>query len=78
MRHIRILFPGGNSIVDTIIASYNMFKMANAYHQKLNGKPEPLFTIDLVSANGEPVTYQKLFTSGICHLQTFAGHIEEH
>ena len=62
MKHISILVPDGNSIVDTIIAPYNIFKMANAYHQKLNGIPEPLFTIDLVSANGEPVTYQKLFT----------------
>ena len=62
MKHISILVPGGNSIVDTIIAPYNMLKMANAYHQKLNGLHEPLFTIDLVSADGEPVTYQKLFT----------------
>ena len=62
MKHLSILVPSGNSIVDTIIAPYNMFKMANAYHQKLNGIPEPLFTIDLVSANGKPVTYQNLFT----------------
>jgi transcriptional regulator GlxA family with amidase domain len=62
MKHISILVPLGNSIVDTIIAPYNMFKMANSYHQKLNGLPEPLFEIDLVGINGDPVTYQKLFT----------------
>ena len=62
MKHMSILVPHGNSIVDTIIAPYNMFKMANTYHQKLNGSREPLFAIDLVSVDGEPVTYQKLFT----------------
>lgn len=62
MKHISILVPRGNSIVDTIIAPYNLFRMANAYHQKMNGLPEPIFTIDLVSTDGEPVTYQNLFT----------------
>ncbi len=62
MKHISILVPRGNSVVDTIIATYNLFKMANAYHQKMNGLLKPIFTIDLVSADGEPVTYQNLFT----------------
>jgi transcriptional regulator GlxA family with amidase domain len=39
-----------------------MLKMANAYHQRVNGLSEPLFTIDLVGINNEPVTYQGLFT----------------
>ncbi len=62
MKHISILIPLGNSVVDTIIAPYNMFKMANVYYQRLNSLPEPLFTIDLVGVNEEPITYQKLFT----------------
>ena len=62
MKHISILVPQGNSVVDTIIAPYNLFKMANSYHQKMNGLLKPIFTIDLVSTDGEPVTYQKLFT----------------
>lgn len=62
MKHISILVPLGSSVVDTIIAPYNLFKMANTYHQKLNRFAEPLFEIDLVSADGGPVTYQKLFT----------------
>jgi transcriptional regulator GlxA family with amidase domain len=62
MKHISILVPQGNSIVDTIIAPYNMLKMANTHHQRLNGLAEPLFTIDLVGINNEPVTYQGLFT----------------
>lgn len=62
MKHISILVPEGNSIVDTIIAPFNLFKMANAHHQKLNGLREPLFEIDLVGISQEPVTYQNLFT----------------
>ena len=62
MKHISILVPLGNSIVDTIIAPYNLFKMANTHHQKLHGIREPLFEIDLVGISGEPVTYQNLFT----------------
>ena len=55
MKHISILVPQGNSVVDTIIAPYNLFKMANSYHQKMNGLLKPIFTIDLVSTDGEPV-----------------------
>ena len=62
MKHISIIVPAGNSIVDTIIAPYNMFKMANSYHQRLNRLPKPLFSIDLVGAKDKPVTYQNLFT----------------
>ncbi len=62
MKHISILVPHGSSIVDTIIAPYNMLKMANSYHRKLNGLTEPLFNIDLVGINNKPVTYQGLFT----------------
>ena len=62
MKHISILVPLGNSIVDTIIAPYNLFKMANTYHQRLNGLSEPLFSVDLVGINDQPVTYQNLFT----------------
>lgn len=62
MKHASILVPRGNSIVDTIIAPYNLFKMANAHHQKQNGLGEPLFEIDLVGITKEAVTYQGLFT----------------
>ena len=62
MKHISILVPQGSSIVDAIIGPYNLFKMANVQHQKLNGLQEPLFKIDLVGINDQPVTYQGLFT----------------
>lgn len=62
MKHLSILVPRGGSVVDTIIGPYNLFKMANRHHQKLNGLAEPLFNIDLVGVNDKPVTYQHLFT----------------
>ncbi|MFT4738192.1 MAG: transcriptional regulator GlxA family with amidase domain [Paraglaciecola sp.] len=62
MKHISIIVPAGNSIVDTIIAPFNMLKMANSYHQKLNSLKEPLFKIDLVGLTKEPVFYQRLFS----------------
>jgi transcriptional regulator GlxA family with amidase domain len=62
MKHISIIVPVGNSIVDTIIAPFNMLKMANAHHQKLNSLLEPIFKIDLVGLTKEPVIYQGLFS----------------
>jgi transcriptional regulator GlxA family with amidase domain len=62
MKHISILLPVGSSIVDTIIAPYNMFKMANTFHQRLNGLNKPLFRIDIIGITEEPVTYQQIFT----------------
>lgn len=62
MKHISILLPLGNSIVDTIIAPYNLFRMANNYHQKLKGLNQPLYEIDIVGLNDKPVTYQNLFS----------------
>lgn len=61
MKHLSILVPQGSSVVDTIIGPYNLFKMANRYHQKLNGLKEALFTIDLVGIDDKPVTYQQFF-----------------
>ena len=61
MKHLSILVPQGTTVVDTIIATYNLFKMANRYHQQSNELSEPLFYIDLVGINKKPVTYQQLF-----------------
>ena len=62
MKHISVIVPYGISIVDTIIAPYNLLKMANSYFTRLNGLSENLFNIDLVGLSKEPVTYQGLFT----------------
>lgn len=62
MKHISIIIPVGSSIVDTIIAPYNLLSMANSYHKKLNGLTQELFKIDLVGLTKEPVYYQRLFS----------------
>lgn len=62
MKHISVIVPEGSSIVDTIIAPYNMLKMAIHYSAKLNGLDEPLYDIDLVGLTNDPISYQGLFT----------------
>jgi len=62
MKHISIIIPVGSSVVDTIIAPYNLLSMANSYHKKLNGLPQQQFKIDLVGLTKTPVYYQKLFS----------------
>lgn len=62
MKHISIILPVGSSIVDTIIAPFNLLRMANAHHMRMNGKSEPLYKIDLVGLSLEPITYQGLFS----------------
>ncbi len=62
MKHISVIVPSGNSIVDTIIAPFNMLNMANSYYKRLNGQTESLFKIDLVGLSKEAVVYQGLFS----------------
>lgn len=62
MKHISVIVPSGNSIVDTIIASFNMFGMANSHYKKLHGHSEYPFKIDLVGLSKEPILYQGLFS----------------
>lgn len=62
MKHISVIVPSGNSIVDTIIAPYNLLRMANSYFRRLNELPENHFKIDLVGLSKDPVLYQGLFS----------------
>ncbi len=61
MKHISILVPIGNAIVDTIIAPYNLLRMANTHYTRLNETTEDHFKIDLVGLTPEPVQYNGLF-----------------
>lgn len=74
MKHISVLVPAGSSIVDTIIAPYNMLRMANAYYMRLNGLTEAPFQVDLVGLTNDPVSYQGLFsiqpTASITDIET--------
>ena len=62
MKHISVIVPMGQSIVDTIIAPYNLLKMANSYFKRLHDLDEYPFKIDLVGITDKPVTYQNLFS----------------
>ena len=62
MKHISVIVPSGNSIVDTIIATFNLFRMANSYYKSLNKLPDVPFRIDLVGLSKEPIIYQGLFS----------------
>lgn len=62
MKNISVIVPAGNSIVDTIIAPYNLFCMANSYHRRTNKLTESPFKIDLVGLSKDVVTYQGLFS----------------
>ena len=62
MKHISVIVPAGDSIVDTIIAPYNLFRMAGSYHQRTNGLKTPLYRVDLVGMDKEAVRYQGLFS----------------
>ena len=62
MKHISVIVPVGSSIVDTIIAPFNLLGMANSYYQRLNGLAQPPFAIDLVGLDRNPITYQGLFS----------------
>lgn len=62
MKHISLIVPSGNSIVDTIIAPYNLLKMANSHFKRLHKLVEDPFKIDLVGLTKEPVLYQGLFS----------------
>lgn len=56
MKHISIIVPVGSSIVDTIIAPFNLLNMANRRCKESNQ-----FKIDLVGLTKNPVMYQGLF-----------------
>jgi transcriptional regulator GlxA family with amidase domain len=62
MKHISVIVPSGNSIVDTIIAPFNMLRMANSQYRKLNELSENPFKIDLVGLSKDPIIYQGLFS----------------
>lgn len=62
MKHLSIMVPTGTAIVDTIIGSYNLFRMANAHLKKLGKVKEDLFSIDLVGLNKESQTFNHFFT----------------
>jgi transcriptional regulator GlxA family with amidase domain len=61
MKHVSILVPVGDAIIDTVIAPSNLLRMANSYYRRTKGTNEDLFAIDLVGITNDPVQYQRAF-----------------
>lgn len=61
MKHVSILIPAGDAILDTIIGSYGLLRMANARYKRTRQIEEDYFSIDLVGLSHESVRYRGLF-----------------
>ena len=61
MRHLSIIIPEGDLILDTIVGTLNLFKMANSYSKKIGKTKEDVFAIDLVGIARKPVTCHQFF-----------------
>ena len=61
MKHLSIVIPRGNLILDTIVGTRSLFRMANSYAKRIGKYEEDLFHIDLVALTQEPITCHELF-----------------
>ena len=61
MKHLSIIIPEGHLILDTIVGTLNLFKMANSYSKRIGKTQEDVFAIDLVGLTMAPITCHKFF-----------------
>ena len=61
MKHLSIIIPKGELILDTIVGTLNLFKMANGYSKRIGKTQEDVFDIDLVGIDKDPVVCHKYF-----------------
>lgn len=61
MKHLSIIVPAGNAILDTIVGTHGLFKMANARQKQIGKAQEDIFDIDLVGISNEVVYNKGLF-----------------
>jgi len=61
MKHVSIIVPMGDVIIETIIASYNLLRMADSYHKRINGLADGQLEIDLVGLTRDPISYNQFF-----------------
>ena len=61
MKHLSILVPAGNAILDTIVGSLGLFRMANAHLKSIGKVREDKFKIDLVGLSDDAVRYSGHF-----------------
>ncbi len=61
MKHLSIMVPAGNAILDTVVGPLGLFRMANAYLKRTGKVREDVFSIDLVGLSKEVNYYNGLF-----------------
>ena len=61
MKHLSIIVPEGDFILDTIVGTLNLFKMANSYSNRIGKTREDVFEIDLVGLTKTPITCHQYF-----------------
>ena len=61
MKHLSIVVPQGDLILDTIVGTLNLFKMANSYSKRIGKTKEDVFAIDLVAISKNPIRLHKFF-----------------
>ncbi|MBT8293948.1 MAG: helix-turn-helix domain-containing protein [Eudoraea sp.] len=61
MKHLSIIIPEGILILDTIVGTLNLFKMANSYSKRIGKNQEDFFKIDLVGLTKEPISCHEYF-----------------
>lgn len=61
MKHLSIVIPEGTLILDTIVSTLNLFRMANSYSKRIGKTQEDVFKIDLVALSQEPITCHQFF-----------------
>lgn len=61
MKHLSIIIPEGDLILDTIVGTLNLFKMANSYAKRIGKYDDDVFAIDLVGLTKDPISCHKFF-----------------
>jgi transcriptional regulator GlxA family with amidase domain len=61
MKHLSIVIPQGDLILDTIVGTLNLFKMANKYSMRIGKTQQAVFAIDLVGMTKEPIVCHQFF-----------------
>lgn len=89
MKHLSIVIPKGDLILDTIVGTLNLFKMANSYSKRIGKTQEDVFAIDLVSSTKGAITCHKFFevkptktidqikTTNLIIISSITGNIEK-
>ena len=61
MKHLSILILEGHLILDTIVGTLNLFKMANSYARRIGKFDQDVFKIDLLARDQKPIKCHQYF-----------------